>query len=87
MIPDVGFKSRSGGRPRLYENLLSEWIDESFAPGYTGTDNPRNAFAELAGVSSANLHRLCSGARSPGLAVAARIAEATGGGVPISYWL
>jgi len=51
------------------------------------TAEQRNVLAEKCGTSVNYLYQLAGGHRRPSMAMAANIAQATGGKVPISSWL
>lgn len=53
----------------------------------TETETPQRAFAQRIEVSPGYLHDILHGRRTPGLAVALRIAAATDGQVPVESFL
>lgn len=53
----------------------------------TQTGERQKDFAARAGISQAYLSQIMNGHRRPSLAVAARIARATGNAVPLEIWL
>ena len=71
-------KPRGAGRPRVRENALSRWIDES---GRT-----REQVAKLLGIPKPSLDRICRDDKRPNLDLAFRIERVTAGKIPAAAW-
>jgi transcriptional regulator with XRE-family HTH domain len=69
----------SRGRPRKRETKLSRWIDAS--------GMSRDDVAHELGVGRTYLDKLCRGQHLPGLEVAFRIEQLTGGAIAASDWI
>lgn len=65
---------RDRGRPRLVRTALARWIEEE-----RGGD--RGAVARELGITERYLGRVCSGDRSPSLALSSEISRLSGGRV------